>query len=223
MKSSHTFTWCCFLLVLTAIGKSTGEDGVSIQLNGPAEFIYCDNPQNPEEIELCSKCDQFPVGQPEEVDCSDGEMVAGQCLLVSTDKKEWGEAKRRCEEQNAELVSLADPEAFATYMREKYGTNDAKFWIGGTDSSSEGDWEWLNGESLGSGFPWANGEPNDAYPGEDCLQLKNGIFNDSKCNNDRQYVCEKKVSGVQSDQSTGGKTKKISGGRTSAKAAFTGR
>lgn len=77
-------------------------------------------------------------------------------------------------------------------------------WIGGSDSSSEGDWRWVTGPENNTLF-WSGGSPmNGAYTlwqagqpdnngDEDCLELRfNGSesWNDEKCSSLRNYIIE---------------------------------
>ena len=54
--------------------------------------------------------------------CTDGVMLANQCLKFITDETlSWEDAKARCESQNTRLAVLNDPAAFKDYVRLNYG------------------------------------------------------------------------------------------------------
>ena len=68
------------------------------------------------------------------------------------------------------------------------------FWLGGSDTASEGNWVWQDG----SAFTWTNwrsGQPSD-YSSYDCLLWEGHYRNwrDYKCSYDRYSVCQVKVS-----------------------------
>ena len=82
-------------------------------------------------------------------------------------------------------------------------------WLGGTDTSSEGNWQWLNNEGdipgPGTGAPesqypndpidgfqkWSNSEPNDFGSGEDYLEMtSSGLWNDLPSTSNKTALCE---------------------------------
>ncbi|KAG8014970.1 Collectin-12 [Nibea albiflora] len=71
-----------------------------------------------------------------------------------------------------------------------------KAWVGMTDREREGDWVWVDGTPLDEDMlEWATGQPDGAYGGEDCADLrtmKNFIgLNDFNCSSRMQWICEK--------------------------------
>ncbi|WP_171597133.1 PA14 domain-containing protein [Marinifilum caeruleilacunae] len=63
-------------------------------------------------------------------------------------------------------------------------------WIGLTDASSEGNFEWVTGEPVDFDN-WNGGEPNDWGSGEDYTEMySNGRWNDLRGTNNRRYVVE---------------------------------
>ncbi|MHA2333120.1 MAG: right-handed parallel beta-helix repeat-containing protein [Candidatus Hodarchaeales archaeon] len=66
-------------------------------------------------------------------------------------------------------------------------------WIGFTDEQSEGNWQWITGESV-SYTNWESGEPNDSGDGEDYAEmLDSGFWNDAAPPSDPApvpYLCE---------------------------------
>ena len=66
-----------------------------------------------------------------------------------------------------------------------------KVWIGGTDAASEGAWVWSPSNTPLSYTNWNAGEPNNAYGGQDCMQIySSGKWDDDKCMNQQKYVCQ---------------------------------
>ena len=68
------------------------------------------------------------------------------------------------------------------------------FWLGGSDSASEGSWVWQDGSPLSWTY-WAGGQPSGSS-NFDCLAWEGGwrSWRDLKCSYDRYFLCEVKVS-----------------------------
>jgi hypothetical protein len=62
-------------------------------------------------------------------------------------------------------------------------------WIGLSDRDVEGTFVWASGLSL-LFTSWAASQPSDGI-GEDCVALTGGTWNDTPCNIDRGFVCER--------------------------------
>ncbi|XP_013876584.1 C-type lectin domain family 4 member K [Austrofundulus limnaeus] len=85
------------------------------------------------------------------------------------------------------------------------------FWIGLTDSETEGSWLWVDRSPLDKSF-WINGEPNNMGnppDGEDCAALKvdraDGdlqTWNDFPCSYAARIICEKPPGSAQSSELT---------------------
>ena len=72
--------------------------------------------------------------------------------------------------------------------------NTARPWIGANDIAVEGVWREGSDPSspLVSYFNWHDNEPNNAGPGEDCVEVRDdGLWNDDKCaTKTNPYMCE---------------------------------
>ncbi|RUS76015.1 hypothetical protein EGW08_016220 [Elysia chlorotica] len=73
----------------------------------------------------------------------------------------------------------------------------ADVWLGMTDIETEGTWLWEDGDELDYSN-WANGEPNNWGPGEDCAVLKSrGGWNDLPCSGyARSIICKSVLSAL---------------------------
>lgn len=121
----------------------------------------------------------------------DSETYNGHEYLFCHNQKQWKSAKRFCEHQNMDLVTVSSESEndWLDVTADSYSRN--KWWIGLTDSSSEGSWEW-NDQSDVVYENWAAGEPNN-LGNEDCAQLnryENGQWNDESCKKVYRFICE---------------------------------
>ncbi|XP_022606975.1 CD209 antigen-like protein E isoform X2 [Seriola dumerili] len=93
----------------------------------------------------------------------------------STVKRNWPDSRADCISRGADLVVIDNPEeqTFLSDMIETMKGNrnvwDSGFWIGLTDTGTEGTWVWINNVTEVEQRYWMEGEPNDqGYQGEDC-------------------------------------------------------
>ena len=101
----------------------------------------------------------------------------------------WYAAEEMSSNVGGHLVSITSEEEndFIHSITEQYGLNEA--WIGFTDETTEGDWEWTTGEDVVF-TNWAEGEPNDSG-GEDCAEIwYEGTWNDAPCEWDIPFIME---------------------------------
>jgi len=130
-------------------------------------------------------------------DCRSGyQLWNGKCYRIGTVTTSWHGAKDICRSdgQGSELTSVESQEE-QDWITDNAPAGWNYIYIGGTDSSSEGAWRWLDGQ------PWfytnwytAGGEPNNAGGDANCLEMIGdwgGKWNDKLCNEAAQavYVC----------------------------------
>uniref|UniRef100_A0A8C1GVY7 C-type lectin domain-containing protein n=1 Tax=Cyprinus carpio TaxID=7962 RepID=A0A8C1GVY7_CYPCA len=120
--------------------------------------------------------------------------------FISSLKKSWTESRRYCTERGADLIIINNREKQAYIFSYLvcgclFGicmfSNGNEFWIGLTDSDKEGNWKWVDGSTLTSGF-WRSGEPN-GKSGENCVVSFSSGWRDHPCNNAFRWICEKKT------------------------------
>uniref|UniRef100_A0A8C2T126 Macrophage mannose receptor 1-like n=1 Tax=Coturnix japonica TaxID=93934 RepID=A0A8C2T126_COTJA len=106
----------------------------------------------------------------------------------------WQQARRSCQQQNAELLSIANPheEMFLLGLTSDLGFS-AKLWTGlvrRLDSS----WEWTEGSPLRY-LNWAPGNPSvELIKMCGTFQGRNGKWENVACNQKLGYICQKRNS-----------------------------
>uniref|UniRef100_A0A8C5XTA2 C-type lectin domain-containing protein n=1 Tax=Microcebus murinus TaxID=30608 RepID=A0A8C5XTA2_MICMU len=74
-------------------------------------------------------------------------------------------------------------------------------WIGMSDMTQEGSWQWVDGSPLPPSFTkhWNSGEPNNIGE-EDCVELFSKGWNDSQCNHAKFWICKMSAASCPSEQ-----------------------
>ncbi|MBR6785990.1 MAG: leucine-rich repeat protein, partial [Clostridia bacterium] len=106
----------------------------------------------------------------------------------------WEEAKLICEMLGGHLVTISSQAENDVVTSLVSGKNYA-YWIGATDSKTEGTWEWVTGEAF-SFSAWNANQPDDYEGAEDHAEIISdlGKWNDNKPNTaERGFVCEYEV------------------------------
>merc|ERR1739838_52933 len=90
-----------------------------------------------------------------------GVMLGSQCLSFSTIKLTWHEAAKNCLERGGRLAVVIDPRRVFNYIKT---LGEVHFWVGGSDSITEGKWIWTTGAEIVD-VPWSPNNNEDL----DCL------------------------------------------------------
>jgi hypothetical protein len=102
---------------------------------------------------------------------------------LSSDKKTWSEAEQACKNLGGQL---SDHTPFNKDIIMKYSST--RVWLDGTDHYEEGNWTWdSSGKSIEETY-WDGKQPDNSG-NEDCLASVSGVWNDARCNLERNYVC----------------------------------
>jgi len=81
----------------------------------------------------------------------------------------WSSARTYCEGRGAHLATLTS-QGEDNFVYQNVGQDNVSIWLGGTDVNSEGNWEWITGETW-SYTNWAPERPNNLSPGQDYLSF----------------------------------------------------
>jgi len=110
---------------------------------------------------------------------------------MSYENRSWTNSRDTATDLGGYLVAI-DSESENQFIRdqmESAGYNWNSVWIGYTDETNEGIFEWANG-SQSTYENWQNGEPNNSG-GEDYTELmSNGKWNDLPNDNNRKFIIE---------------------------------
>ncbi|RVE70969.1 hypothetical protein OJAV_G00069890 [Oryzias javanicus] len=117
-------------------------------------------------------------------------VSSGSAYYVSTIQDTWQAARRDCQNRQADLMVISNPEEqkfanqFKVYM-----------WIGLTDLEVEGTWRWVDTTLVTKSY-WTEQEPNGARK-ENCGNIKNfgseRSWNDEDCSKQLHWICEKRI------------------------------
>lgn len=135
--------------------------------------------------------------------CSKNVVYMDRRYRFCTNAKGFTAAAADCDAQNMPLARI-DSAAENTWVRaEASKAGLGAVWIGASDSVTEGNWTWRDGETfwigLSNGMPqgglfesWESDEPTNSWSsGEDCAYMGGGgLWNDTNCGDGYDYVCE---------------------------------
>ena len=107
---------------------------------------------------------------------ADAAEYNGHYYLVVDEPMSWTDAREACEEKNGHLATITDQgeQDFIVSLIEKNGEKK-NYWLGATDYSNEGDWQWITGEAWGYAN-WKGNQPDnrdneDVDHDQDYLQI----------------------------------------------------
>ncbi|XP_063158089.1 macrophage mannose receptor 1-like [Candoia aspera] len=102
----------------------------------------------------------------------------------------WGEARKSCQQQNAELLSITELHEQA-YLTGLTSILEANHWIGLNNPDFGNGWQWTIDQPLRY-LNWAPGSPS-SETGKNCglMQAKNGKWTNSKCAKKYGYICKR--------------------------------
>ena len=160
-----------------------------------ADDTDCDDTDpsaNPGEIEVCDAVDNDCNGAIDDggVCSCDVAEYDGGVYQFCTAGLTWAGAKAACLADGYAFVSIGSSAENTWVIGEAYSTGGGHWWIGATDSATEGTWLWSDG-SAASYTNWASGEPNN-NGNADCADFgpHGYTWEDHSCSAAFSYICE---------------------------------
>lgn len=79
------------------------------------------------------------------------------------------------------------------FIKREYLSSEGPYWIGLSDSDSEGECKWTDGTGLTGYQKWKSGQPNNKDGKQDCVAVYGGNakWNDVRCSRKLGFICEK--------------------------------
>lgn len=115
--------------------------------------------------------------------------LKGRALKVYSEKKSWSEARKTCQAEGGDLVTVDDPLVNAWLADQK-----EVLWIGATDEGHEGQFLWTNGKSTSATKEfWHPHEPNNCCGGQNCAVVNfhsPGHWDDQGCAVGHPFACQ---------------------------------
>ncbi|XP_069115648.1 perlucin-like protein [Argopecten irradians] len=134
--------------------------------------------------------------------CGEGwEYFEDYCYWFSRTKRSFQDARENCQSMGADLVDVTgfQENRFIKYHMRVIRRENPElryYYLGGTDSDSEGQWVWVRtGQNVGF-TDWQRGEPSNSNGNEDCIILNGerlSAWNDAPCAEEYYPICEKRV------------------------------
>ncbi|XP_054027132.1 macrophage mannose receptor 1 [Dryobates pubescens] len=121
----------------------------------------------------------------------------------------WHQARKSCQQQNAELLSVTDPreEMYLLGLTSDLGVN-ANLWIGLFNALDSG-WRWTGGSPFRY-LNWAPGSPSvESVKVCGTFQGRNGKWENLACNRKLGYICQKRNSSWDSSTIASGDLKPV--------------
>lgn len=150
--------------------------------------------------ELAKNCTQHGVKVRQCKPCPDSWLQSeGRCYYFSPDKQTWQESKESCEAMGSHLTILHSHTQHEALEKEsrKLGGFDYHFWIGLSDTETEGVWKWVDNTMVNKTYwdEW-DSEPDNNLSGgshgQDCavLNSRSRSWFDVPCSFVYNRICE---------------------------------
>ncbi|KAJ8366729.1 hypothetical protein AAFF_G00344940 [Aldrovandia affinis] len=124
--------------------------------------------------------------------CPEGwEQSNSKCYYFSTEGKSWNDSRSDCLKQGADLVIIESKDEQDFISKHTRGID--VFWIGLSDSETEGTWLWVDGTPLQEDKAfWRTRLPEDRDGSQDCVVTVRVLkgWADVRCSSNRKSVCQ---------------------------------
>ena len=122
-------------------------------------------------------------------------LYGGKCYYFRQTAASWLAARSWCQQQGGDLARpyTSGRNTFITHLTVGF----SEVWIGLSDRAREDHFHWVITDAHAEYTPWQGNNPdnrNSAGQAEDCVETRDGLWNDAACSYARRYVCEKDAS-----------------------------
>jgi len=131
--------------------------------------------------------------------------VKDVCYFLKRESEKWNDAKAKCEKYGkilAEVRNMDQAEEMIRYVRYLNIQNSQKFWLGGTDEATEGQWVWEGSGDIitnSSFVNWTYTNP-DVVAAQDCMSQWDSVnqvklprefgWDSESCPIKKPYLCQ---------------------------------
>ena len=151
---------------------------------------------HPGAFETCNRQDDDCSGlvddSPECSDACSTTVAGGVAFALCELPMAWRDAAAFCMARGGSLARIDSAEqSQALYREAKRLDGKSRWWIGLSDRTAEGRFEWIDGAPL-TFAAWAKGEPNNDTCNQDCAALKrrgDGAWHDTHCGQAQPFIC----------------------------------
>ncbi len=151
---------------------------------------------HPGAFETCNQVDDDCSGLVDDSpECSDPcptTVADGVTFALCELAMPWRDAAAFCMAKGGTLARIdSEAQSQALYREAKRLDGKSRWWIGLSDRTAEGRFEWIDGAPL-TFAAWARGEPNNDTCNQDCAALKrrgNGTWHDTHCGQAQPFIC----------------------------------
>uniref|UniRef100_A0A8C9S7Z2 C-type lectin domain-containing protein n=1 Tax=Scleropages formosus TaxID=113540 RepID=A0A8C9S7Z2_SCLFO len=107
---------------------------------------------------------------------------SSRCYYISCQQKNWFESQQDCKQRGADLAIINSGEEQDFIVK-----HSGPFWIGLSDTETEGTWKWVDGTTL----YWKENQPDNYNENENCAETRKTDENNQKSWNDLE--CDSKL------------------------------
>ncbi|XP_012496672.1 PREDICTED: CD209 antigen-like protein 2 isoform X2 [Propithecus coquereli] len=130
----------------------------------------------------------------------DWTFFQGSCYFFSDSQRNWHDSITACQDVGAQLVIIKGEEE-QNFLQLQSSRRNRFSWIGMSDLTHEGSWQWVDGSPLPPSFTkyWQQNQP-DNFENEDCVEFVDSSWNDQKCDIARFWICKKSAASCSSEE-----------------------
>nr|XP_033817429.1 polycystin-1-like isoform X2 [Geotrypetes seraphini] len=122
------------------------------------------------------------------------------CYWLHHNKESWQDARQVCQSSSGGDLAVVKTQAVQTFLQEAFSSAGGFAWIGLSDLSSSGTWQWVDGSLFDPLQDW--GASGRQERKSNCAELQinpRGVRRRSACDKKSAFICEKQAGDVLSN------------------------